>query len=548
MTESITIERLDLVGFRAYLKRKSFNLRKKNMPLNLAVFARNGVGKSSLVDSLEYYFSNDGTLKRLGQQSSSTHAGLGAVRHVDAEEKSVETSVGVWFRQGKAKFGDPRPFSTPTTDAAKRILSSAKVPFVIRGYELRRFIDETKPVDRYKELVAWFEMDPLLTVQESMQKLKRKVNAMASDTTEYNERLRDLTDVTRDAISKWCEPSVLDWLNENVLAPLDKSLHLEVLSSTDPAFQELESREQVERKSAGLTTLKKLLVTVNDLYSPPTTPRGDSDGHVPSFERAVSTLEDAVANEDATRSATSESVFKDVWENARDLLGDEVELDKCPVCYTDFVSSPYESRNGVYVNLERNLLKLEEYRKAEKDKKDAEADLDQAVGDLGEVLDRFSLLADSAYSHNAVAAYREILRLWEAGEKAPCSKEATETLTRLRTSISTDIERIERRQGDRTYSNALETAPPLACCQDSSGTHRAHQRKNGNHPGRPKLADKGVWRCHLWKSRSRIWLTGFRMRWAPSTKISKVVIFRYRPYGSSLPRRTPPTSVARKSS
>ena len=461
MTEPITIERLELVGFRAYLKRKPFKLRRKNTALNLAVFAPNGTGKSSLVDSLEYYFSKDGTLKRLGQRSSLTQAGLGAVRHVDAEEKSVETSVGMWFRQGGDKFGGPRPFSASPTDAAKRVLSRAKVPFVIRGYELRRFIDETKPVDRYKELVAWFEMDPLLAVQESLRELKRGVGAMASDRTKYDERLRDLTDATGGAISSWHEIGVLDWLNENVLGLLDKSLRLEALSSADPAFQELESREQMERESAGLETLKNMLTTVDGLYTQPAPPQGDSSGHIVSFERAVSALEDATANEAATRFATSESVFKGVWESARDLLGDGAELDKCPVCYTDFASTPLKSRNGVYVNLGHNLSKLEEYRKAEKGRMSAEDDLAHATADLGEALDRFSLLAGPAYRHDAVAAYREALRPWKAGEKAPCSKEAAETLARLRTSISSDIERIERRQGDHTYSNALETARRL---------------------------------------------------------------------------------------
>ena len=113
MTGPITIEKLELTGFRAYLKPQTFQLRGRSSPFSLAVFAPNGIGKSSLVDSLEYYFSKDGTLKRLGQRSSSTQAGLGAVRHVDAEERNVETSVSIRFRQGIDKFGGPRPFSVP---------------------------------------------------------------------------------------------------------------------------------------------------------------------------------------------------------------------------------------------------------------------------------------------------------------------------------------------------------------------------------------------------------------------------------------------------
>ena len=461
MTGPITIEKLELTGFRAYLKPQTFQLRGRSSPFSLAVFAPNGIGKSSLVDSLEYYFSKDGTLKRLGQRSSSTQAGLGAVRHVDAEERNVETSVSIRFRQGVDRFGGPRPFSVPLTDAAKRVLNHAKVPFVIRGYELRQFIDGTKPVDRYKELVTWFELDPLLAVQENLRKLKLRTGAMAADTTEANERLRDLVDVTDGAISAWNEPSVLDWLNGNVLAALDKPLRLEALSDDDPAFQELESLERAEQESAGHETLGNLLAMTDVLYAQPATPQEDPAGLIPYFEKAVSGLKDAAANEDTARSTTNKSAFKEVWESARDLLGNGAESDECPVCCTDFASSPFKSRSGVYVNLGRNLSSLEEYRKAEAGRKDAEDKLGLAARDLGEALGRFSLLAGSAYRNETVAAYREALRSWEMGEKAPDGKGAAETLARLHASISADIGRIERQQGKHAYRNTLETARRL---------------------------------------------------------------------------------------
>ena len=461
MTGPITIEKLELAGFRAYLKPQTFQLRGRSSPFSLAVFAPNGIGKSSLVDSLEYYFSKDGTLKRLGQRSSSTQAGLGAVRHVDAEERNVGTSVSIRFRQGIDRFGGPRPFSAPLTDAAKRVRSHAKVPFVIRGYELRQFIDGTKPVDRYKELVTWFELDPLLAVQENLRKLKHRTSAMAADTTEANERLRDLVDATDGAISAWDEPSVLDWLNGSVLATLNKPLRLEALSDDDPTFQELESLERAEQEGAGHETLRNLLVMIDVLYAQPATPQEDPAGQIPSFEKAVSGLKDAAASENTARFTTRESVFKEVWESARDLLGNGAKPDKCPVCCTDFASSPFGSRNGVYVNLDRNLSNLEEYRKAEAGRKAAEAKLDLTARDLGEALGQFLLLAGSAYRNETVAAYREALRSWEMGEEAPDGKGTAEALARLHASISADIGRIERQQGKHAYRNALETARRL---------------------------------------------------------------------------------------
>ena len=66
MPTPITIESFEVQGFRAYLKPQSFSLRTGSKPTNLAIFAPNAKGKSSLVDAFEYYFSEDATLERLG--------------------------------------------------------------------------------------------------------------------------------------------------------------------------------------------------------------------------------------------------------------------------------------------------------------------------------------------------------------------------------------------------------------------------------------------------------------------------------------------------
>ena len=457
MTEPITIDKLELAGFRAYLKPVTFKLHRRATPLNLAVFSPNGRGKSGLVDSLEYYFSENGTLKRLGQRPSSTQAGLGAVRHVDAEEKNVETSVSIWFRQGIDKFGGPRQFSSPLTDAAKRVLSHAKVPFVIRGYELRQFIDGAKPIDRYKELVTWFELDPLLAVQENLKALKRQVGKMVTDTTDAKERSRDLASVTGGAVRKWDEPGILNWLNGSVLAALDKSLKLEALSDDDPALQELENRKRTERERAGIEMLENLLATIEMLHEQPVTHSECPAGQIASFEKSVLGFKDAATNEATARSTTSESVFGEVWTNAKKLLGSGAEFDKCPVCDTEFAKSPSGSRSGVYASLNLNLANLEGYRMAEAAKKNAEAELGRTARDLGEALERFPLLAGLAYRHDTVTAYRKALRSWKVGERAPDSKGVTDTLARLHASVSADIGRIGQQQGEHTYASALET-------------------------------------------------------------------------------------------
>ena len=455
MTETVSIEKLELTGFRIYLKRRTFKLRNSKGPLSLAVFAPNGMGKTGLVDSLEYYFSKNGTLEHLGMRSSTTQAGPNALRNVHAG-RNVETSVRIWFRRGKSRFDDARPLSTPLPDAARQVLSLVKVPFIIRGPELSKFVNEKSPTDSYKELVNWFELDPLLAVQEKLKALKLRIRKMIAETTGIRERLRDLADVTDGAITEWDRPSVLDWFNGSVLAALDKSLQLEALSGGDPSFRELESRSKAEQERTGLEMLGNLLDTIDGLYKQPKTPQGIPNGLIASFEKAILNVEEAIANEAAARSATKASVFGDVWASTMKLLDDRVELDNCPVCSTDFSQSPSKSRDGVYANLRVNLSKLEGYKKTKKAREKAETELGQTARDLEVALGRLALLAGSAYQHDAVTAYRGAVESWKVGEKAPDSKGATDALTRLNASVSADKERIGRQQGKQTYGNALD--------------------------------------------------------------------------------------------
>ena len=76
----ITITEITIQGFRGYLKPATFKMKQGQ---SLAVFAPNGKGKSSLIDAFEYYLSEKGTLKRLGERTLQTRAGPKAVPHVE---------------------------------------------------------------------------------------------------------------------------------------------------------------------------------------------------------------------------------------------------------------------------------------------------------------------------------------------------------------------------------------------------------------------------------------------------------------------------------
>ena len=94
------LEELRLSGFRAFLEPQRFDFRVKRC---LAVFAPNGSGKSSIVDGLEFMFSKDGTLERLGVRTIHNQAGVAALAHNLAEEKTISPHVYVSFKRGSQK-------------------------------------------------------------------------------------------------------------------------------------------------------------------------------------------------------------------------------------------------------------------------------------------------------------------------------------------------------------------------------------------------------------------------------------------------------------
>lgn len=468
MAPPITIEALKLEGFRAYLQPQTVNLYRGKKPLSLAVFAPNAKGKSSLVDAFEYYFSEEATLARLGKRSAQTHAGPLAMEHVDAKENGVTPSVHFWFRQDNDNFDEARPVSTaapPLPEAGKRLLSCTKLPFIIRGHELRGFVEETTPENRYKEMASWFALDPLLTIQQNLRLLRRQIKQKAESKTEANERLRDLKRTTKATISAWDEAKVCVWLNTNVLAHLDNTLTLAELTDKDAGYQELVKRKAAEGERIGLAALNRLVMQIEALFKAPEDEGEDPSGTIVAFEKAVSLHAAAVAHAAAERAKSSQAVFNDVWASAKTLFENkDADFDACPVCDTDFASSPHGSREKVHVSLDTKLGDLGEYRNAESELQEATRALDEAVRALKADLEAStSNLKDAGFEEKAkrVVAYLEKVKAWKVGDKARDSTEAVQELNALPASITTERDRIEKQQGEHTYANALKVADDL---------------------------------------------------------------------------------------
>jgi hypothetical protein len=485
MPHPITIEAFKLEGFRAYLRPQTVYLCRGKTPLSLAIFAPNAKGKSGLVDALEYYFSEDATLARLGKRQAQTHAGPLAMEHVDAEKSGIAPAVHIWFRQDNDKFDEARLVSKsvttapPFADAATRVLSNIKLPFIIRGYELRSFVEKDTPEDRYKDIVFWFALDPLLTIQQNLRALRREVKKKAESKTEENERLRDLKQTTKDAIETWDETKLCGWFNINVLAPLDESLSLTSLSAEDNQYQELVNRKAAMDKQLGVATLNQFTAHIEALFVSSEKQEDEPKGKIVVFENAVAAYAAAFTREAEERAKASQAVFNDVWASAKRVFEDtKTDFGNCPVCDTALTSTLHGSREKILVGLETKLTKLAAYRMAEGDLKNATKALEDALRDLiaglGSVI---SSLQDAGYGDKTkwISAYLESLKSWKTGDSAPSSEEAVKELKTLFALVTVERERIEEQQGDHTYTNALKVVDDLI--QIKSHLNRIHRTK-----------------------------------------------------------------------
>lgn len=482
MSPSITIDELQLEAFRVYLKPQTFTLHRKSSPLSLAVFAPNARGKSSLVDSFEYYFSDLGTLERLGNSTGDSNAGPIALSHVDAETSGSTPRIHLQFRDGPDSFGDERLVvsdrSTRLPGAAKRVLANTKVPFVIRGYQLRRFVEDTTPQGRYKEIASWFGLEPLDSMQTTLRQLRIQLRNKAESSSEREERLNDLRLLTDNSRSNWDEEEVRTWFVSKFLTPLDEELTLASLSTTDSGYEELLRRKLKEEEELGVSELNRLISNINQLYGTSSEQTNEPTGDIVSFERSMSRYTATVEKEDTERQRNSDTVFRDVWDAAKALLDSApTELDVCPVCETPLGDTLLGSHAQIHLSLTGKLEGLAEYRRVEQELRAAKKELEGTQNDLQTRLQ--SLVPDlnsSGHDATAVSTYLQLLNEWKVGDDAPNSTAAKQTLTGLRSSIVKKRDIIEAQQGNRTYAHAVQVFTNLVRIQ--SDVDRIQRTKN----------------------------------------------------------------------
>lgn len=460
MADPMLFHSLTLEGFRAYLQPKTFDFSKKPC---LAIFAPNGYGKSSVIDALEFLFSENGTLDRLGQRTLNNQAGPAALAHNGAQAAGIAPLVkfttitgNVTTEGSRAASGNQRPIHA----AATAMKAGFVVAPIIRGYALRTFVEEHKAETRYSDVVSWLQLSPLVEVQKNLRLLRREVKAAAESTTEQVRLAGLLRTETAHTVQAWDNAAVLDFINTNVIAPLDPSLALEALVAADATYLAVGKRVEAEEKRVGLAGLRQIRNSIIALWQK-TIPEDGGEpqysGAIAVFENALSVLADATATEADERDKAAGTVFRSLWKEAEKLFAEGAPApEACPVCTTAIGDTAAGSVSAIRDLLKAHLDDLQSYNDAKTALDDAETAATQAhnrlVARLPGMIDHLSE-EDSGGFRGALIAYQAGIAGWPV-TVAPAAAAITADLEARLTDLDRDIAEIEEKQGEHTWAKA----------------------------------------------------------------------------------------------
>ncbi len=459
MASPYFLQSLTLSGFRAYLQPKTFDFSRKR---GLAIFAPNGSGKSSVIDALEFMFSQDGTLERLGQRAVNNQAGPLALAHNLAEEAKIASAVTIGVVSGKDVTNGSR--SAAGAKRAMPVVATTlnacfSVPPIIRGHALRTFVETHKPEQRYTDVANWLQLGPLVEVQKNIRSLRTQVKAAAEDEMALQRVDTQLAKETAQAVKAWDLAAVLVHANVSVLAPLDPALVLAVMAADDPVYLELDTRAKAEENKIGLAGLRQLRNAAAVLRTETIDPEsGDAvvSGAIPTFVAAVETLAAATSKEAEERGKAANTIFQALWEAAEPLFAEGAAApDICPVCATPVADTAAGSAETIREHLAKHLGELADYAAAKNTFDEARNVATKAHAHLVATLPGLvGLLGDSeeALKVNLIAYQAGIAGWPQTAVRA--SADIVAAIFKLLATLDLAIADIEAKQGDQTYIKA----------------------------------------------------------------------------------------------
>ena len=379
---SWAINHLSVKGVKGILDRAGdFDLREGK---SIAIYAPNAYGKSGYADAVEYLFSQEGAVEHLGKGGAdSERGGKHAIPHVLATEKGItpEVSVKLYNSDSRVSMSSAREIKTGRVDTIpsdlKSIISTAPAHRILRQHDLRRFVVDMTPREKYSELSRWLGLEHLEKVLTHLTTTEQTLKRTNPD-REIGERVQDISKHTNEAVKEYDQSAVLQWCAVEAKRHLGRDIPIDSLEDVDVCLKSLSDRRNeiviLQGKVSEAFEAKRAIEEIaRELLS--------KDGQLQNCEGALSKAVSAEEQVERVRGIAKNSIFQEVWNSAKDVL-EKQATDTCPVCLTSWEKTTVGSQRDALRHITAGLTSLSDLNTAQSEQKDSYNRLTKTARDL----------------------------------------------------------------------------------------------------------------------------------------------------------------------
>jgi len=351
------VKKITIQGIKGVLNRSGdFELSKKGKPKSIAVFGRNAYGKSGYADAIEYLFSIDGEVEHLGKGSAdSEQGGKHALPHVLATEKGIVPQVSADFidiNTGET-VSITRLVTTGRNDIRPSelnvLLEKAPAYRVLRQHDLRHFVVDMTPGQKFEEFARWIGLKSATTVLKHLTTVEGTLRDTSVD-REINERIRSIQEHTLGAVNIFDVSLILSWCSAEISKQLGQVFSLARVEEIENAIAALRARREA---LVGQVRIAK--TSLESVASEFVNPGGYIKRLSENFEMALIIEK----KRDELKGKAKESIFQEVWGASKSFLENHA-VENCPICQTPWNATVVGSQETAIVSLHSSLMTLSE--------------------------------------------------------------------------------------------------------------------------------------------------------------------------------------------
>lgn len=360
------VSQLEITGVKGVLNKSGeFNFKEGK---STAIFAPNGCGKSGYADALEYLFSLDGSVEHLGKGSAdSERGGKHALPHVLAEASEIPSQILVTLKNSELKreISITRPVKTGRLDTIpvelNEVIAKSPAHRVLRQHDLRRFVVDMDPRQKYSEISRWLGLEHL---EEILAQLTTTQNDLigANPNREITERLRDIKESTGSEVLENDPKAIFCWAGRQIQKYLTNPTTIKSLEDLNNQIKKLEEfRDQLNIQ---LNVTSRLADAKKNLEGSQLILLDKESGALNICRQNLTQLKNANDEILRLRESTKEAVFQDVWVSSKQLL-ESGTIVNCPVCLTPWNETGVGSQKNACVHISSSLSLLTRYSDAQ---------------------------------------------------------------------------------------------------------------------------------------------------------------------------------------